>query len=249
MASSVRAILTQGSRQVYALRLSLQADDKILSQFQKTLPAEEAAKAARFRFDYLRRRFIITRASLRIILANYLHTAPSEVQFSYGSNWKPHVENPDGLHFNTSHSGDLALLAFALHCRIGVDIEYIRSVPDSLDIARRFFHPQEIADLESLSPSEREQAFFLCWTRKEAYVKASGDGLSMPLNGFRVTLQPGNVVQPLPFPSIGEETTWTMHDLSALPTYTATLVYEGAQRPVHITSLASPSSILDSMRA
>lgn len=245
MASSLNAILTQNRRQVYVLRLPLEAEDNIISQFERTLAREEAAHAARFRLDYLRRRFIINRASLRIILANYLHTDPSRVQFSYGPNGKPHVDNPAGLQFSTSHSGDLTLLAFALHCRIGVDVECIRSVPDGIDIARRFFHPQEIADLESLTPSDREQAFFLCWTRKEAYVKASGDGLSMPLNRFRVTLQPANVAQPLPFQPITDDATWTMHDLSAPPSYTATVVYEDLPRPVYIASLAAPSCLLD----
>ena len=159
--------------------------------FSQLLAPDETARAARFHFDHLQRRFILSRGALRILLGHYLDIAANRIEFRYGSRGKPSLAAPAGIHFNASHSGDVALFAFTLHCEIGVDVEEMRPISDMREIASRFFCAEESTELMALPADERERAFFLCWTRKEAYLKAVGEGLYAPLNDFCVTLRPG----------------------------------------------------------
>jgi len=156
-----------------------------------SLSADERERGRRFRFERDRRRFVAARGLLRVLLGRYLDVHPAGVRFGYGPRGKPFLASGDGLRFNVSHSGGLALLAFAWRREVGVDVERVRPVPEAEDIARRYFSPWEAADLLRLPEGERAAAFFRCWTRKEAFVKATGDGLSRPLDGFDVTVAPG----------------------------------------------------------
>jgi len=168
--------------------LQLTAPDGVVEQLHATLSTDERERAARFRFPYLRTRFVIARSALRALLGVALDVAPAAVVFRYGAAGKPAVAG--GPEFNLSHSGDVAL--FALHPRtpLGVDVERLRVIADLEQIATRFFAPAETADLLALDPAERGSAFLRCWTRKEAFVKALGDGLSIPLSDFTVSLGP-----------------------------------------------------------
>jgi len=151
------------------------------------LSEEERARAARFHFESDRHRFIAARAALRRILAAYLDRAPADLVFSLGRHGKPALENL-GLEFNLSHSGGCGLLAVTRGRRVGVDLERVRSEFAGEDIARRFFASAEVEALAATKPDEYVTAFFRCWTRKEAYVKARGDGLSLALDRFEVPL-------------------------------------------------------------
>jgi 4'-phosphopantetheinyl transferase len=155
------------------------------------LSADERARGGRFHFERDRRRFVSARGLLRTLLGRYLEVDPATLGFGYGSRGKPFLAGCDELRFNVSHSAGLALLAFARGCELGVDIEQERPLPESEEIALRYFSAWEGAELRRLREDERGAAFFRCWTRKEAFIKATGDGLSRPLDAFDVSLAPG----------------------------------------------------------
>ena len=165
------------------------AASEAVSAAVAVLSEDERARADRFAFDRDRRRFIIARAHLRHLLAARLETAPEAIQFSYGARGKPSLRASD-CRFNVSHCGDLAVFAFCRHREIGIDLESVRPLEDADAIAARFFSPRENAEYRSLPAAHRPQGFFNCWTRKEAFIKATGDGLAHPLDAFDVTLTP-----------------------------------------------------------
>ena len=138
------------------------------------------------------------------------------------------------------------MFAFTRGCEIGIDLEQIRPLQDMQDMADRFFSAEEARELRSLAADERERAFFLCWTRKEAYIKAIGDGLSAPLDGFRVSIKPG---QPARFIHLAHEENpakhWSLHDLDLAPDYAGALAYWDAERAVKVLPLIDPAELLD----
>ena len=164
-----------------------------LHDCMQMLSDTEKNGAARFRFETDRAHFIIAHGMLRKVLSRYLDVAPSRLRFSYGVCGKPVLEGMPGgcsLCFNMSHSHDIALFALAWNSRIGVDVEYIRFIPDAEVIAKRFFAPQENSAFSAVPPDKKLEAFYNCWTRKEAFLKATGDGLSRRLDSFTVSLVP-----------------------------------------------------------
>jgi 4'-phosphopantetheinyl transferase len=178
---------------VHVWRVSLEQPPAIVERLRYTLSSDEQVRANRFHFEVDRQHFIVARGCLRSVLARYLEIVPSEIQFKYESHGKPQlatITRAEQLKFNLAHSGDLALYAFTLVGEVGVDLEYIRPEFTGDDIARRFFSATEIACLDGLPVNARHEAFFNCWTRKEAFIKAKGVGLSMPLDQFDVTLAP-----------------------------------------------------------
>lgn len=154
------------------------------------LPADERARARRFVFDEDRGRFVTTRWSLRRLLGHYLRCSPSAIAFRYGGRGKPALREPTGagIWFNVSHSGSWSLIALAATPSVGVDVERVREDVDALGIADFAFAPGERGYLRGLPASERGRCFFRCWTQKEAYLKANGAGLSIPLDSFEVEL-------------------------------------------------------------
>lgn len=169
-----------------------QPSEQVL-QLAQTLSPDEAERAQRFVFDHDREYYIVGRGFLRHILAHYRQTDPAGIKFNYGPQGKPGLAptlNSD-IQFNLSHSGSLVLYAITRRHTIGVDIEAVRPLDDMAQIAKRFFSPVEAATLLKLPLEEQPEGFFNCWTRKEAFIKASGKGLSQPLDEFDVTLAPG----------------------------------------------------------
>ena len=157
------------------------------------LSEDEIARAGRFRFEKDRYRFTRCRRALRRLLAGYLDIPPAEILFEYGVRGKPQLavrQNPRALQFNVSHSGELALIAVGNEQRLGVDVERIRSEVDTYSLAERFFSVRERAALQALPVRLRASGFYACWARKEAFLKATGDGLSFPLEDFSVTTHP-----------------------------------------------------------
>ncbi len=154
-----------------------------------SLSGEESERARRFRFDAHRERWQLTRGILRALLAAYLGTEPRLIAFREGPHGKPALAHDDSLRFNTSHSGDYAAFAMTRLGDVGVDLEQVRDETiRGLEIARRYFAPGELSYLESLPEQDRTRAFFDCWTRKEAFVKARGDGLFSGLDQFEVAM-------------------------------------------------------------
>ena len=233
-------------RAVHVWPVSLYGEDSVVERFQGFLAGDEMDRAERFRFAHLRRSFILARGVLRILLGRYLNAAPGDIEFSYGSKGKPALRTDHRLRFNASHSGDVALFAFTMDCEIGVDVEAIRPMPDIEHVAKRFFCAEETEELMALPPDQREQGFFLCWTRKEAYIKATGDGLSTPLDAFRVTLLPGAAAGMIHLErDLIAAQAWTLHDLSPAPGYAAALAYRDSPRPLETFPIFNPKQLLD----
>lgn len=185
--------LELSEREIHVWRAHLNCEATVLSQLEATLDADEKARADRFYFERDRNAFVATRGILRQLLGRYLNHSPAQLQFSYGPQGKPSLQSSQSerpIQFNVSHSHGLALLAFAVGCPLGVDVELVRSDFATDDIARRFFSPVEVKEWHALPDSLRVEGFFLCWTRKEAYVKAKGQGLQIPLESFHVSLTP-----------------------------------------------------------
>jgi 4'-phosphopantetheinyl transferase len=202
----------------------------------------ENERAARFHFQKDRERFMIARGALRVILGRYLNMEPSQVQFSYGPHGKPALAGEcavDALCFNASHSHELVLCAVTRGSNIGVDVEHVRTGMDAEEIAERFFSSQEIATLRSLPPERKQEAFFACWTRKEAYIKARGDGLGIPLDSFSVSFSPGEPAALLGVQGHPEETSrWSLWELNPDPSYAAALAVEGRKRRLRFWQFA-----------
>ncbi len=165
-----------------------------LGRYEELLVTEELARAVRFRKALDRRRYTVGRALLRELLAGYLGTDARDIRFDYNRYGRPSVVRPESgskLSFNLSHTGPLALYAVSADQVLGIDVERVRHDMDHLALGEHFFAPAERAALRSVPPRSRADAFFNCWTRKEAFVKAYGMGLSLDLSSFAVTLQPG----------------------------------------------------------
>lgn len=180
--------------EIHLWRASLDCEAAVLRRLEAVLAPEEASRAAKFVFARDRDHFIAARGILRELLGAYLHCAAAAVAIGYGEQGKPTLGGADfrePLHFNLSHAQGLAVYAFSFGREVGVDLESIRPDFATQDIAKRFFAPEEVEELESLPPGLRALGFFLCWTRKEAYIKARGEGLQIPLDSFRVSLTPG----------------------------------------------------------
>lgn len=233
-------------RAVQLWTIRLEAAEPAFERVSSWLAADEAERAARFRFDKHRRAFVLGRAVLRAMIANYLRMAPADVQFAYGAKGKPALANSRcPLSFNVSNSGDLAAYAFTVDCEIGVDIEHRRRVVDIESIGRRFFAPSEVIELMTLPEANRHEAFFNCWTRKEAYIKAVGDGLSVPLDSFEVTLRPGDPARMLSLNgSAAAAECWTMHSFTPDPEYNGAIAYCDHPRPVEAQPLMSVDELL-----
>ena len=178
------------------------------------LSAAERQRADRFAFDRDRRRFIVARAQLRRLLAARLGVRAESVELVHGPRGKPALSRrfaDSDLRFNVSHSEDVAVYAFAPGREIGVDVEAIRMLPDAEDIAARFFSRCEYEAYRALDPRDRPLGFFNCWTRKEAFIKARGDGLHYPLDRFDVSLAPGEPANILRVEGTrGEDCEWTL---------------------------------------
>lgn len=194
------------------------------------LAADEISRADRFHFAKDRAHFTVARALLRKLLAGYLGTDAAELRFAYAEKGKPSLADSQqaAVSFNLAHSQGRALYAFSRGREVGIDLEFIREDLESEKIAGRFFSPAELKALELVPPELRKQAFFECWTRKEAYIKARGEGLSLPLDEFDVSLRPGEPAVLLRNHKEPEEVArWTMRSLMAPSGYVAALVVEG----------------------
>jgi 4'-phosphopantetheinyl transferase len=196
-----------------------------------TLSEDEQARAERFHFQIDRERFIVARGALREILGVYLNSAPKSVSFRYGAQGKPALARKSGrnaIHFNVSHSHGVALYAVTRGREVGIDLEFVRENLEVEQLAERFFSQREMAMLQALPVALRQHAFFLCWTRKEAYIKAKGEGLSLPLDQFDVSLIPGEPAALLRTQADPDEARrWSLQELSIDPGYVAALAVEG----------------------
>lgn len=195
---------------------------------RQLLTPDEEERAGRFYFEEHRQRFIAARGILRALLGRYLGLKPETIRFAYNEYGKPSLAVPEAasLCFNVSHSGDMALYAVTHARQIGVDIEQLRPVSDIRQIVERFFSPYEQAEWLRLPVEQQIAGFFNCWTRKEAYIKARGQGLSLPLDQFDVSLTPGQPVRLLADRHFHDLPNWSLASLEPAPGYAGALVVE-----------------------
>jgi 4'-phosphopantetheinyl transferase len=213
--------------EIHVWHAALDRDENVIAQLETTLSLEENVRADRFHFANDKNRFVVARGLLRELLGRYLHRAPASLEFSYGQHGKPSLSGGNvssGLCFNLSHSSGLVVYAIARERNLGIDVEHVRAEFAGEDIARRYFSVREVSDLRTLPPEAKVEGFFHCWTRKEAYLKATGMGLQIPLDSFSVSLLPENPVLFLG----GVEACWHLAAYHPAGGYVAAVAYDGA---------------------
>jgi 4'-phosphopantetheinyl transferase len=224
--------LDDGDVQVWRLRVDLEGQSReAASSIAEAVTAEEYERAARFRQEADRQRFLQGRLLLRTFLGHHLGIAPRDVSFLKGEFGKPEVQRqadtPAGiLRFNLAHSGEWLLFALARDRELGVDVEQHRVMRDAIDIARRFFAPPEVAALEALDPARHHDTFFRVWTRKEAIVKATGQGISAGLDRFAVSADATDDVTLRGLDGDPSWDRWTIRGLDMPENYTAAVAFE-----------------------
>jgi 4'-phosphopantetheinyl transferase len=223
--------LVLGLDEVHVWRANLDQTPSQIQSFRHNLATDEQARAERFHFERDREHFIVARGVLRAILGGYLKRAPEGLSFCYGSHGKPALAGESGgdaIRFNVSHSHGIALYAVTRGREVGVDLERIRFNLAVAEIAERFFSRREVAMLRTLPTEEQREAFFRSWTRKEAYLKARGEGLSSPLDQIDVSPASGKPdAVPGTQPDSSEASRWTFQELAPAPGYVAALAVEG----------------------
>jgi 4'-phosphopantetheinyl transferase len=178
---------TLQTNQVHVWRADLKRDSEELAKFSKSLSTQEKLRASKFVAEKSKNNFIAARGILRHLLAKYLQAQPQDLIFQQNQHGKLYI-NSSPLQFNISHSRDLALFIFSRHNPVGVDVEYIRENFEFTNIAKRFFSKKELSDLLALPTDQQLSAFFNCWSRKEAFIKAIGKGIFQPLDEFSVEI-------------------------------------------------------------
>jgi 4'-phosphopantetheinyl transferase len=221
-----RLELPAGEIQVWAV--SLDPAPAEVERLNRLLAPDEIDRAGRFRFDLHRRRYIVGRGALRRLLGAYVGADPAGLRFEYGPRGKPELPDYPDLAFNLSNSEDLALVGFCHGRELGVDVEFQREMTDMESISSRFFSRSEVEALKSLPPERKKEGFFNCWTRKEAYLKAVGEGLAAPLDSFDVTLRPGEPPRMLTLQGSAERAApWFFHHLLPAPQFIGAIAIEG----------------------
>ena len=238
--------LALGNDEVHVWRATLDQTPSQIQSFRHNLAADELARAERFHFEKDREHFIVARGVLRAILGRYLNRAPEGLSFCYSVHGKPALAGESGgdaIRFNVSHSHGIALYAVTRGREVGVDLERIRSNLAVAEIAERFFSRREAAMLRTLSTEAQCEAFFRFWTRKEACLKARGEGLSSPLDQIDVLPAPGKPdAVPGAQPDSSEASRWSLQELVPAPGYVAALAVEGERLASCLLAMAGPGA-------
>jgi 4'-phosphopantetheinyl transferase len=224
-ASQSQLILPDGELHVW--EASLDAAEDELARLASFLSPDERSRAACFHFERDRRRFMAGRGILRSILASYLGCLAVELSFTYGVHGKPALASGD-LQFNLAHSDELAVIGVTRSGQVGIDVERVRPSEEFMRLADDFFSPGERMAISALPPEEQLTGFFTCWTRKEAYLKATGEGVTTALDSFDVSVAPNSIPQLLRRDSAPHDVQrWLFSDLPLLPGYLGAVAFEG----------------------
>jgi 4'-phosphopantetheinyl transferase len=226
--SSPPSNLVLPSDEIHLWRADLNLSPEQLELRQNILSEDEQLRAKRFHFERDRQHFIAARGLLRAILGRYLNREPSQLEFCYSPKGKPALANLDcsvKVEFNLSHSNGIALYGVTRDRSIGIDLEYIRPLPNANQLAQRFFSLQEYAVIASLPANLQQIAFFNGWTRKEAYLKAIGEGVG-GLRGVEVSLTPGEPPAILGLSGKASPKDWSLYNLALYPGYAGALAVE-----------------------
>jgi len=210
---------------------SLSASSEALSRYTSLLSQDELERAKRFYFEKDRNHFIVGRALLRTLLGSYLDMEPSQIEFVYGQYGKPALKagiHEKTLEFNLSHSKDFAVYAFDLNHKIGIDLEHVHPMADMDDFARQFFSLRENVLINSLAGKQKEEAFFKIWTCKEAFLKANGSGITVPIDQVETTLESDGSVRLTSISEREEQAElWRLESFTPISGYQAALAVKG----------------------
>lgn len=208
-------------------------DNFRLPYYNTLLSNDEKRKADKFKFLVDQQKYVTFRGILRILLSRYLDKNPEEILFKYGAFGKPDVKTNTALRFNISHSGNMAVFGFVQNYAIGVDIEKIKQDFDPLDLAKSFFSEEEINALSQAKDSVMFQAFYRCWTRKESFIKAVGEGLSYPLDSFAVTMDNDHRAKFLKIDNDQDsKSNWQLHSFVPTQDYIAAITTKGNPKKI-----------------
>lgn len=239
-------LINRGEIHLWIARL-IATEDRFRALLDMCSP-DEKQRADAFRFENLKESFIVGRGLLRSILGFYLGQRPEHIHFQYGTKGKPLLPSvpEQTLHFNLAHSEDLVIYAISRDCELGVDVECLREVSDPIGIAKHFFAKPEYLDLLRLLPVQRTEGFFNCWTRKEAFLKTVGDGLSVPLSEFQVSLVPD---QPAEFRKFNDDryrfSQWSLLHLRPATGYIGALAIPVSRCLVHERKFCTANTCLE----
>lgn len=224
--------------EVHVWRAAVDLDEKDILNNLRLLSPDEREQADRFHFLKDRTRFIARRGTLRSLLSRYIHCPPEQIHFEYSAFGKPEVGkslNPEHIFFNLSHSNGIALFAISRQAMMGIDIEYMRVDVDLSAIAATAFSTCELEQMQALPDEFRMEAFYNCWTRKEAFIKATGKGLSFPLKSFDVSLS-NTMPKILQIEGCPEASfSWQLEDLTVEPGYKAALAVRREKKDLEIS--------------
>jgi 4'-phosphopantetheinyl transferase len=230
--------LAQGELHIWLARLDV--SEKEQAAYARLVAPDESARAERFHFEHDRRFFVAGRGILRILLGRYLACPPERLAFLYGLKGKPSLPGTV-LEFNLAHSGGLAVFTVACGGAVGIDLERVRPVPDFDRIMNSFFAAAEIHAISALPAADQLRAFFTCWTRKEAYLKATGDGITVRLDRFSVPVVPGSPPSLLHVEGASEEARrWSFQELPLGPEYVGAVAFEGTMRAIQYCLWSGP---------
>jgi 4'-phosphopantetheinyl transferase len=201
-----------------------------LDGFRQILSPGELDRSARFHFEVHRSRYLAAHGWLRRILGGYLSVGPRELIFEEGPQGKPALAGATELQFNMAHSEDLALIGIGRRFQLGVDLERVRPLPDAAELVARFFCKRESEVFQRLSEPEKPGAFFNLWTRKEAWLKATGEGIAHLLGRVEVSFVPGEPARLLELPpGYAEGSAWSLYDIGVRPGFSAALAVAAEQ--------------------
>jgi 4'-phosphopantetheinyl transferase len=221
---------------VHVWHAALQQPVEVVQKLHALLSEEERQRAERFRFQEHRNTFIVSQGILRYLLSRYTGIEPGRILFKYNLAGKPFLANEEvvpEIYFNLSHASQLVLYAFSWGRQVGIDVECIRPMEEMDLVAEGIFSPGEYGRFRKISEKDRLRAFYHCWTRKEAFIKAVGEGLSFPLQDFEVSFEPGERAELVSIQgSLEKASQWAMHDLKASDGYAAALVVEGKEHSI-----------------
>jgi 4'-phosphopantetheinyl transferase len=232
--------------EVHVWPVELRARQRLIGQALSLLSEEEKARATRLKTPQDRNCFVLSRCILRVLLSHFLGQRPERLEITHSQYGKPCLADQSSrIRFNLCHSGQIAAYAVSMDCEVGVDVERVRPVPEMEEIAKRFFSPAERQELSNLNWRQRTRGFFSCWVRKEAYVKALGGGLSIPLNSFQVIVTPGPASPIVSVRADVEEAgKWRIQDFSPAPGYLGAIAFNDHKRPVFMHANSHAAGVL-----
>lgn len=219
--------LTLKNNEVHVWLNNLDLPEDRVRQLANILSPDELERAERYKFQKHKQRFIVARSILRKILSTYLNLEAERLEFNYSDRGKPFLANiarQDSLQFNLSHSQELAIYAITKNLKIGIDLEYLRPMPDAENIAKRFFSANEYTWISNFAGDAQTEAFFRCWTAKEAYLKATGEGISGSLESIEVDLTEPNLIKIKQNDRLNSD--WLLHNFMPRSNYMATVAVE-----------------------